>query len=331
MREVRSVSELFEETRDELPVQLVESHPEPKNVPRLREASSKHLDVNDTEDKENAANPPTAIALECTQVDDTTGQESCQDSRATGNKQDAITENRDTEVFRQAQEEGRVNVVFSGSVTQDGCCRFVSEILKCILYQRQQLPMTYDQLVYSQKKQQASTQDKDTVSRKPAGTDSRKCQQTLQELEEVLQQLEVLFALSRVPRVLLLMGGSLILPKELYEINMEGLVLAGGEQCLRVSSCLRQIFRTLFVADLLSDAKPVRLMPTTVLALAHRDCGVGWFRPKLQFKVPTRVKNQTIALSTDPSTCKEARAERSDREDDYVWFQAPMTIKGFSS
>lgn len=174
-------------------------------------------------------------------------------------------------------------------------------------------------------------QDKDIVSRRPAQAadmEWRKCQQTLQDLEEVLQQLEVLFSLSRVPRVLLLMGGCLILPKELYEINMEALVVAGGDQCLRVSSCLRQLFRTLFVADLLSDSKPVRLMPTTVLALAHRDCGVGWFRPKLQFKVPTRVKNQIIALSTDPSICKEPRAEGSDWQD-YVWFQAPMTIKGF--
>lgn len=176
-------------------------------------------------------------------------------------------------------------------------------------------------------------QDKDIVSRRPvqsADMDWRKCQQTLQELEEVLQQLEVLFSLSRVPRVLLLMGGSLVLPKELYEINMEALVVTVGDQCLRVSSCLRQLFRTLFVADLLSDARPVRLMPTTVLALAHRDCGVGWFRPKLQFKVPTRVKNQIIALSTDPSACKGPGAEGSDWQD-YVWFQAPMTIKGFSN
>eukprot|EP00064_Thunnus_orientalis_P008722 superscaffoldBa00001059_g8745 len=235
--------------------------------------------------------------------------------------------------MRRAQEEGRVNVVFPGTVTQEGCCRFVSEILKCILYQRQQLPMTYDQLVYSQKKQQASMQDKDVVSRRPvqsADMDWRKCQQTLQELEEVLQQLEVLFSLSKVPRVLLLMGGSIVLPKELYEINMEALILTAGDQCLRVSSCLRQLFRTLFVADLLSDTRPVRLMPTTVLVLAHRDCGVGWFRPKLQFKVPTRVKNQIIALSTDPSVCAETRAEGSDWQD-YVWFQAPMTIKGFSN
>ncbi|XP_035519089.1 MAD2L1-binding protein [Morone saxatilis] len=318
----------------ELSTRAVKTCSKAKNTGESRDASPEHrLDSEElnADDKENSSMPCTNITPDNTQEEGTSGQRSLQDSDVTASKQQSNTEDRDAEVLRRAQEEGHVNVDFPGTVTQEGCCRFVSEILKCILYQRQQLPMTYDQLVYSQKKQQASMQEKDTVSRRPvqsADMDWRKCQQTLQELEEVLQQLEVLFSLSRVPRVLLLMGGSLVLPKELYEINMEALVVASGDQCLRVSSCLRQLFRTLFVADLLSDTRPVRLVPTTVLALAHRDCGVGWFRPKLQFKVPTRVKNKVIALSTDPSTCKEPRAEGSDWQD-YVWFQAPMTIKGF--
>ncbi|XP_059215095.1 MAD2L1-binding protein [Centropristis striata] len=319
-------------TPEQLSQQAVNTRLNEKNAMELEDASpehqlkSKQQCVNNTEDKENTAVPSTTSTPDNTQEEDTSGQRSSQVS----SQQQQNGEDNDSEVLKRAQEEGRVNVIFPGTVTQEGCCRFVSEILKCILYQRQQLPMTYDQLVYSQKKQQATMQDKDMVSRRPmqsADMDWRKCQQTLQELEEVLQQLEVLFSLSRVPRVLLLMGGSLILPKELYEINMEALVSAGGDQCLRVSSCLRQLFRTLFVADLLSDTKAVRLMPTTVLALAHRDCGVGWFRPKLQFKVPTRVKNKIIALSTDPSICKEPRAQESDWQD-YVWFQAPMAIKG---
>ncbi|XP_061645445.1 MAD2L1-binding protein isoform X1 [Phyllopteryx taeniolatus] len=249
----------------------------------------------------------------------------------TADKQQFNTAESDTEMARRAKEEGIVSVVFRGTVTQEGCCRFVSEILKCILYQRQQLPMTYDQLVYSQKKRQDSKADKDVVSGRQvnlADVNERKCEKTLQDLEEVLHQLEVLFSLSTVPRVLLLMGGSLVLPKEIYEINLEALVLESGDQCLRVSSCLRQLFRTLFVADLLSDSRPGRLMPTTVLVLAHRDCGVGWFHPKLRFKVPTSVKKQTIALCTDPCSCRNASTDILDWQE-YVWFQAPTTIKGF--
>lgn len=67
----------------------------------------------------------------------------------------------DEEIVRRAREEGRVDVVFLGSVTQDGCCRFVCELLKCVLYQRQQLPMTYDQMVFFQKQQHANRQVSD--------------------------------------------------------------------------------------------------------------------------------------------------------------------------
>ncbi|KAK2828860.1 hypothetical protein Q5P01_019894 [Channa striata] len=284
-------------------------------------------------DKENLATSSTAASPDNSQEQDTSSQSIQQDSSVAPSKQHRHTGISDAETARRAQEEGRVNVVFSGTVTQECCCRFVSEILKFILYQRQQLPMTYDQLVYEQKKRQASKQDDDTVRQRPvqfADMGWRKSQQTLQELEEVLQQLEVLFCLSRVPRVLLLMGGSLVLPKELYEINMEALVLAAGDRSLQASSCLRQLFRSLFVADILFDSGPVHLMPTTVLVLAHRNCGVAWFRPKLQFKVPTHVKKQIIALSTDPKASKEPREECSDWQD-YVWFQAPVTIKGFKT
>lgn len=64
----------------------------------------------------------------------------------------------DESIARRAREEGRVDVVFPGSVTQDGCCRFVCELLKCVLYQRQQLPMTYDQMVFFQKQQLTTSQ-----------------------------------------------------------------------------------------------------------------------------------------------------------------------------
>ncbi|XP_036403114.1 MAD2L1-binding protein [Megalops cyprinoides] len=237
----------------------------------------------------------------------------------------------DKEAAQKNREDGCVAVVFPGTVTQDSCCKFVCEILKCVLYQRQQLPMTYDQLVFFQKRQQAASSSEEGVGWKPAkpnGWDWRRCQRTLQELEEVLQQLETFFSLSLVPRVLLLLGGTIMLPKELYEVNMENLTPGAGESSLRTSACLRQIFRTLFVADILSDARPVRLMATTVMVLGHRNCGVGWFRPKLDYRVPTRVKRQVISLSCDPSLSGLLQGQPADWED-YVWFQAPVTIKGF--
>lgn len=72
--------------------------------------------------------------------------------------QHAVCDEDLNEIERKAREEGRVDVVFPGSVMQDGCCRFVCDLLKCILYQRQQLPMTYDQMVFFQKQQYSSIQ-----------------------------------------------------------------------------------------------------------------------------------------------------------------------------
>lgn len=170
------------------------------------------------------------------------------------------------------------------------------------------------------------------VNRRPSkasgGLDWRRCQRTLQELDEVLAHLEALFSLTHVPRVLFLLGGSIILPSELYEVNMEAVAVGAGENSLRTSSCLRQLFRTLFVADLLSDAKSVRLMTTTVMALGHRDCGVTGFKPKVDFKFPTKVKKQVISIASDLSLAGELEKSKRDLED-YIWFQAPVTVKGF--
>lgn len=78
-------------------------------------------------------------------------QRDCESSGGSANHVD------EEEIFRKARE-GRVNVVFPGRITQDGCCRFVCELLKCVLYQRQQMPMTYDQMMFLQKQQHNATQ-----------------------------------------------------------------------------------------------------------------------------------------------------------------------------
>ncbi|XP_052427919.1 MAD2L1-binding protein [Carassius gibelio] len=266
----------------------------------------------------------------CQQIDplanSSGSQRDCESSAVSANHID------EEEIFRRAREEGRVNVVFPGRVTQDGCCRFVCELLKCVLYQRQQMPMTYDQMVFLQKQQHNATQTEDMINRRSAktseGLDWRRCQRTLQDLDEVLAHLEALFSLSQVPRVLFMLGGSTVLPTELYEVNMEAVAMGAGENCLRTSACLRQLFRTLFVADLLSDAKSVRLMTTTVMALGHRDCGVTGFKPKVDFKVPTKVKRQVISIASDLSLAGELQKSKTDLGD-YIWFQAPVTVKGF--
>ncbi|KFQ14442.1 MAD2L1-binding protein, partial [Leptosomus discolor] len=171
------------------------------------------------------------------------------------------------------------------------------------------------------------------VIKKPSSVDlaSKKCQQVLMELEGVLQHLEVMFSLTLVPRVLILLGGNVMSPKELYELNLEGICEGSAEESLKTASCLRKFFHSLFVADVFSELKALPVTGTVVMLQGHRDCGVDWFRPKLNYKVPTRGRKLTVTLSCDGELGVTASPppRTASPWEDYVWFQAPVTLRGF--
>ncbi|XP_006860562.1 PREDICTED: MAD2L1-binding protein [Chrysochloris asiatica] len=217
-----------------------------------------------------------------------------------------------------------VPVVFPGPVSQEGCCRFTCELLKHVMYQRQQLPLPYEQIKHFYRK--PSPQAEDMVRKKPwtaAETSSKKCQQTLAELESVFSHLEGFFARTLVPRVLILLGGSSLSPKEFYELDLSRLAPGNMEQSLNTAACVRHLFRAIFMADAFSELQAPPLMGTIIMAQGHRDCGEDWFRPKLNYRVPSRGHKLTVTLSCGrlpiPTTTWE----------DYIWFQAPVTLKGF--
>ncbi|XP_061326957.1 MAD2L1-binding protein [Pezoporus flaviventris] len=222
-----------------------------------------------------------------------------------------------------------VSVVFPGSVTRESCCLFACELLKHVMHQRHQLPLPYEQLAYFCRR---AAKDGDGI-KKPLPMDpaSRKCQQVLMELEGVLQHLEVMFSLTVVPRVLILLGGNVMRPKEFYELDLEGILEGSAEESLKTASCVRKLFHSLFVADVFSELKALPAMGTVVMLQGHRNCGVDWFRPKLNYKVPTRGRKLTVNLSCDGDiniSALPAQHVTSDWED-YIWFQAPVTLKGF--
>ncbi|NXX97775.1 MD2BP protein, partial [Centropus bengalensis] len=219
-----------------------------------------------------------------------------------------------------------VSVAFPGAVSRESGCRFACELLKHVLYQRQQLPLPYEQLAYF------SRRDED-ASKKPPSVNlaSKKCQQMLMELEGVFQHLEAMFSLTRVPRVLILLGGNIMSPKELYELNLESIYEGSAEENLKTASCVRQLFHSLFVADVFSELEDLPVVGTVVMLQGHRDCGVDWFRPKLNYKVPTRGRKLTVNLSCGGAINISASPHQrvASTLEDYVWFQAPVTLKGF--
>ncbi|XP_061480790.1 MAD2L1-binding protein [Rhineura floridana] len=229
-----------------------------------------------------------------------------------------------------------VSVVFPGFVTREGCFRFTSELLKHVLYQRQQLPLPYEQLACFYRRQLPGTpeQDEDVVRKiNPRDQDSnnKRCQQVLSDLEGVFQHLEIMFSLTLVPRVLVLLGGTAVSPKEIYEINLQGISVNGADESLQTAACIRKLFHSLFLADVFSELQAIPTVGVIVMVQGHRNCGINWFRPKLNYKVPTRGRKLTVNLSCSHSQSAAVSAcqEMNSTSDDYIWFQAPVTVKGF--
>lgn len=115
-------------------------------------------------------------------------------------------------------------------------------------------------------------------------------------------------------------------PKEIYVIDMEGVQVGNGEESLRPRPCLRQLFHALFLADPFSDLRSNSLMNASVMVQGHRDCGTEWFLPKLNYKVPSRGHTLTVRLSCGSSETPNTTAYSKE---EYIWFQAPITLKGF--
>uniref|UniRef100_A0A4W3JGK6 MAD2L1 binding protein n=1 Tax=Callorhinchus milii TaxID=7868 RepID=A0A4W3JGK6_CALMI len=221
--------------------------------------------------------------------------------------------------------EAEVSVLFAGPVSRDGCCRLVCEIVKHVLYQRQQMPLPYEQLPFFTRR---ANEPEDY--RRNEQSDRKKYQRALSDLDEVFQNLEAVFGLTVVPRVHILLGGSVVRPKELYEVNMERVALGHREKSLETLSCIRKLFHTLFVEDVLNELRSLPLMNMLLLVEGHRDSGIQWFRPKLNYRVPERCKKLVISLSCSPGSCSPT-GEQTNHSDssDYIWFQAPIIIKGF--
>ncbi|XP_041044749.1 MAD2L1-binding protein-like [Carcharodon carcharias] len=227
--------------------------------------------------------------------------------------------------------EAEFPVLFPGHLSPESCCRLVCELLKHVLYQRQQLPLPYQQLAFFSRRECGKAGN--PVLPRPRKNEQNNCkkfQRALSELDEVFQNLEAMFMLTLVPRVHILLGGSIVNPKEMYEVNMERVAFGSTEGSLKTVSCIRKLFHTLFVKDIFNELKSIPLMNTVLLVQGHRDCGVQWFRPKLSYRVPNRTRKVVISLACDTMNLASAKDQTTgSHHDDYIWFQAPISIKGF--
>jgi len=194
---------------------------------------------------------------------------------------------------------------------------------------------------------------------------SRSQQQEVIKTAEALFQLvrDIFDSGDLIKQVLIILGSNIILPKDAYLIHFPTEFYEGPSVTAR--SCVQSVFRTFYNEDFLSSAVPMTSNTNLFLFfLAPRSCDHTRFNliPRLSYSLPSvgalyeinvLCTASTVTLGTaelgspngkelnisgihplDNSVidCATDEADMStvhpSTDDDYIWFQAPVTVKG---
>jgi len=195
---------------------------------------------------------------------------------------------------------------------------------------------------------------------------SRSQQQELVKAVEALFQIVRDFFESGdlIKQVLIILGSNIILPKDAYLLHFPTEFYEGPSVTAR--SCVQSVFRMFYNNDFLSDAVPLSSSTNLfLLFLAPRSCDHTRFNliPQLVYSLPSACALYEVNLVCTASTVTLGTAElhspngkelnisgihpldnsvtdsaaddtdvlsvHPPTNDDYVWFQAPITVKGY--
>jgi len=195
---------------------------------------------------------------------------------------------------------------------------------------------------------------------------SRSQQQELIKTAETLFRIvkDVFESGDLIKQVLIILGSNIILPKDAYLVHFPTEFYEGPSVTVR--SCVQSVFRTFYNEDFLSSAAPLSSSTNLFLFfLAPRSCDHTRFNliPQLAYSLPSVGALYEVNLSCTASTVSVGTAElgspsgkelnisgvhpldnsvtdnatddtnvstvHPSASDDYVWFQAPVTVKGY--
>lgn len=200
----------------------------------------------------------------------------------------------------------------------------VIECIKYLLYERHQLPATVDHIFRSYEAELAEN------PKNAKRTDSKKRTQLLNDLKCLFQNLQELFISTSVYSALLIFGSTAVSPRESYEIQFLSTVNSINDfdsstvefGSNRIS---RKFLRKLVMNEELREFKEIPATPLLIFVQVPRSVQSTWFRPKQSFKVPWRSNCCRIKVKDE----EFSNDTPSETEQDLIWLQAPVTIKGY--
>ncbi|XP_003702673.1 MAD2L1-binding protein [Megachile rotundata] len=181
-----------------------------------------------------------------------------------------------------------INVTFDEPLTSNNCVKLVTELLKYILYQKQQIPFTYDSLSQLQVK----NTDRNSTSIKTL----------LNSLKNTTEQLDSQFHLSgcKIKEIAILIGATIVSPRLHIRVEFPPDVLSSQEhlECKHAPrKPLLNLMRSILECSEFQDALTTPLNPTNTFVLIQKSDSNAvseFFLPKPQYMPPTHKSNYFV-------------------------------------
>ncbi|XP_078355596.1 MAD2L1-binding protein-like [Oculina patagonica] len=235
--------------------------------------------------------------------------------------------------------EVEIEVTFNEGVGQTINSRLLRSCIEYLLYQRQQLPMPYHELRRMVEDQEKLCDGLEAgvierpLARRSFNTEYKKAKKVYEDVECLFDHINKLFLSTIVKSALVLIGSTAVSPKEHYFVDFQNAQeVDTADTSARVcNSACRKLIRSLISNQELGSFKEISPTSMLVFIQASRSSDIEWFRPKPTFKPPHRGHSCKISVRT--ATCSEQMAASDPPDhsmDEWLWFQAPVNIRGYS-
>ncbi|XP_071558919.1 MAD2L1-binding protein isoform X2 [Temnothorax nylanderi] len=252
---------------------------------------------------------------------------------------------------RDRKGEMEIDVMLDEPLTSDSCTKVVMELIKYILYQKQQIPFTYEALAQFQTS--VKTTDRNAVS-------FRALSSTLKSVSEHLSSQFFLKGCD-IKEVAVILGATILSPKLYIGIDLPSYVLNSKQHKEYQHSSrkpLLKLMRSMLECDEFQEAMNVPLNMTNMFVMLRKNDSNSvsdFFLPKPQYVPPMqtascfRIKlcqsdqvdmqcNCRTLVKVYHDSCKTYLENEDDvqytqynsaTQSSYRWYQSKQIIKGF--
>uniref|UniRef100_A0A1B6DUJ5 MAD2L1-binding protein n=1 Tax=Clastoptera arizonana TaxID=38151 RepID=A0A1B6DUJ5_9HEMI len=210
-----------------------------------------------------------------------------------------------------------IKIVLEDIVTPKACSVIIAEIIKYIVYSKQQIPYPYERLKYYIKKRKDlqkpknvsdSDNSQSNIQRKILAVDKhfKKIEEAFEILENTFQNIEVELinaGNNAIHEIAILFGPTIMSPKDIYRIKIPVLSLGHCENRHGIQKQKHNLFRDILVSDQLQTSLGKHLGLTNMFVLLKFRNGItsksGWFFPKDNYKISPRFSNVNLSFETN--------------------------------